>query len=114
MVGGNKFKVMLRTGFVFFLVAAVGTPVLLAQVTSGTIACVVADQTGGIIAGSTVTVRHLKTNATRTAVTESDGRYTFPGLPVGPYELTVETPGFARYVRSGIFLLLNQAALVNP
>src|SRR5262245_59538718 len=108
MVDGNKFKVPFRAGFVLILFATTGTPVLLAQMTSGTIAGVVADQTGGLIAGSTVTVRHLETNATRTTVTESDGRYTFPGLPVGPYELTVEMPGFARYVRNGIFLLLNQ------
>jgi hypothetical protein len=113
MVDGNKFKAPFRAGFVLIFIAT-GTPVLLAQVTSGTIAGVVTDQTGGIIAGSTVTLRHLETNATRTAVTESDGRYTFPGLPVGPYELTVEMPGFARYVRAGIFLLLNQVALVNP
>src|SRR4029453_16709879 len=114
MVAGNKFKIPLRTGFVFFFIAAMDTPISLAQVTSGTIAGVVTDQTGAVIAGSTVTVRHFETNATRAAVTENDGRYTFPGLPVGPYELTVEMPGFARYVRAGIFLLLNQVALVNP
>ena len=52
MVAGNKFKIPLRTGFFFFFIAAMDTPISLAQVTSGTIAGVVTDQTGAVIAGS--------------------------------------------------------------
>src|SRR6185436_13906949 len=42
-----------------------------------------------------------------------EGRYRFEGLPVGPYEVTVEVTGFAKYVQSGIELLLNQRAAVE-
>jgi hypothetical protein len=59
-------------------------------------------------------VRNLDTNITRSLVTESDARFGFPGLTVGPYEFTVEHAGFARYVRGPIVLLLNQDAVVNP
>jgi hypothetical protein len=66
-----------------------------------------------MVAGATVTVRNLDTNLKRSLVTESDGRFRFPGLAIGPYELTVEHAGFARYVRGPIMLLLNQDAVVN-
>jgi len=67
-----------------------------------------------MIAGATVTVRSRDTNLKRSLVTESDGRFRFPALAIGPYELTVEHTGFARYVRGPIMLLLNQDAVVNP
>ncbi len=59
-------------------------------------------------------MRNLDTNLKRSLVTESDGRFRFLGLAIGPYELTAEHTGFARYVRGPIILLLNQDAVVNP
>ena len=49
----------------------------------------------------------------RSTVTDGDGRYRFTGMPVGDYELTVESTGFAKFVQSGISLVLNQAATVD-
>lgn len=34
-------------------------------------------------------------------------------MPVGDYEVSVESTGFAKYVQSGINLVLNQAATVD-
>ena len=34
-------------------------------------------------------------------------------MPVGAYEITVESTGFAKYQQSGITLALNQAAVVD-
>ena len=34
-------------------------------------------------------------------------------MPVGNYELTVELAGFARYVRDGVTLAVNQVAVVE-
>jgi len=84
------------------------------QATTGTISGTVRDQSGGVIAAAAVSVRNLDTNITRAGTTESDGRYNFPGLPVGRYELTAEVKGFAKYVRGPITLILNQEAVVNP
>ena len=61
-----------------------------------------------------VTVRKLDTNLERSLATEINGGFAFMGLAVGPYELTVEHTGCARYVRSPILLLLNEDAVVNP
>ena len=41
-----------------------------------------------------MTARHTQTNVTATAVTDADGRFRFPFLKVGPYELVVAKQGF--------------------
>ena len=71
------------------------------------------DEQQGLIPGATVTVRQLETNATRTIVTNDTGRYHFPNLPVGTYELTVELSGFSKLVRTGVRLALNQDAVMD-
>lgn len=83
------------------------------QTTTGTISGEVLDQKGGTVPQATVTVRNLETNARHTFITQEDGRFSFPGLPLGHYEITVEIAGFAKYVRGPIVLLLNQVAVVN-
>ncbi len=84
-----------------------------AQATSGTISGVVADERQGIVANATVTARNVGTNESRTTIVDSEGRYRFPNLSLGTYEITVQANGFAKLVRSGIELLLNQDAVVN-
>jgi len=84
-----------------------------AQATSGAISGVVTDERQGVVASASVTVRNVGTNESRAATTDNDGRYRFPNLPVGNYEVTVRTNGFAKLVRSGVELLLNQEAVVN-
>src|SRR5260370_40084432 len=82
------------------------------QATTGTISGVINDPTAGTVAGAAVTVRNLDTNAIHTAATEADGRFTFPGLPVGPYEVTIEKTGFGTYKQGPIVLVLNENAVV--
>jgi hypothetical protein len=84
-----------------------------AQATSGSISGVVTDENQSVIASATVTARNVGTNESRTATTDSEGRYRFPNLPVGNYEVTVQAKGFAKLVRSGVELLLNQDAVIN-
>jgi hypothetical protein len=46
------------------------------------------------IGGADVRARHTETNVKATAVTDADGRFRFPFLKIGPYELVVARPGF--------------------
>jgi len=78
---------------------------VLAQ-TSGSISGEVKDEKQAVVTNATVTVRNVKTNETRTTQTDGDGRYRFTGMPVGDYEISVESTGFAKYVQSGIGLVL--------
>jgi hypothetical protein len=89
------------------------TSLAAAQSTTGSVSGQVTDERGGVLPGATVTVRNTGTGAARTAQTGDDGRYGFQNLPTGNYELTVEAPQFAKYVQSGIQLLLNQPAVID-
>ncbi len=84
-----------------------------AQATSGTISGVVTDERQGAVANATVTARNVGTNESRVTTVDDEGRYRFSNLPVGNYEITVQANGFAKLVRSGVELLLNQDAIVN-
>ena len=83
------------------------------QATSGTISGIVTDPTSASVPNAAISLRNLDTNQSRTAKTESDGRFRFPGLLVGRYEVSVEASGFSKYVRGPITLVLNQEAVVN-
>src|SRR2546425_675905 len=54
----------------------------------------VTDSTGGALPGATVTVTNTGTNAQRTTVTDSEGRFTIPNLPPATYQIRVELSGF--------------------
>ena len=81
--------------------------------TTGSISGQVKDEKNALLPNATVTVRNISTNESRTARTDDDGRYRFANMSVGEYELTVEAGGFAKYIQTGITLLLNQNAIVD-
>jgi hypothetical protein len=74
---------------------------------------VVKDWSSGAIPGAEVTVMKTDTGMTRTVFTGADGAYTFPNLPVGPYQLKVVLQGFNTYVRDGIVLQVGSNPEVN-
>jgi hypothetical protein len=60
----------------------------------------VTDPQGAVVTGARVTARHVETNVTAETVTDNTGRFRFPYLKVGPYELKVRMPGFADLTRT--------------
>jgi hypothetical protein len=83
---------------VMLLFALIGT--VGAQVPTGTIAGVVRDPGGAAVAGAAVKVVNLATNAARTETSSAQGDYSFPALPAGEYELSMEVERFQRMVRT--------------
>ena len=73
-------------------------------VNQATISGRVLDPQGATVPGATVSVRQTDTNATVQAVTEADGRFRFPYLKIGPYELGAQLQGFKESART---LVLN-------
>jgi len=69
---------------------------------SGSLSGTVKDQNGAIVQGASVTVKNSATNLTRTAVSDNDGRWTLPVLPVGNYSITYEKPGFNKSVSENV------------
>ena len=84
-----------------------------AQLTTGTVTGVVKDGTGGVVPGVTITVSNVDTGASRTLVTDVQGRYEAPNLPVGNYSVKAELQGFRTTNRSGIALTVGRTAVVD-
>jgi outer membrane receptor protein involved in Fe transport len=60
----------------------------------------VTDPSGALVDHARVTARKLDTNTAATANTDSDGRFRFPYLKVGQYEIRIHRDGFADVSRS--------------
>jgi len=60
----------------------------------------VTDPSGGVIAAAQVTARQTATNLTTTLLTDQEGRFRFPYLKVGLYEITAKHTGFAPFTRT--------------
>ena len=61
---------------------------------AGSIEGTVTDQTGHGIAGAQVRLTFPDQSVTRETACDGDGRFSFSGLPAGPFELTITAPGF--------------------
>jgi len=95
--------------FSFFLTASFAN----AQSTGGRIRGTVTDASGGAVVAAKVTLINEGTNIAREAQTSSNGEYLFLEVPVGSYEVDVNQPGFKKYARKGIVLVLNEIATVD-
>ena len=84
-----------------------------AQVATGTILGNVKDNTGAGVPGAQVTPTNLGTQVSRTAVTDAEGQYSLPLLPVGNYKLDVTLSGFKNFVQTGILLEVGRNARVD-
>ena len=59
----------------------------------------ITDPQGAVVAGAHVTARQTETNIAREAMTDAEGRFRFPYLRLGPYEIAVRRAGFADTTR---------------
>ena len=73
-----------------------GVALLQAQSTTATIQGLVTDQQKALVPGVMVTARNLETNATRSVISNDEGLYRIPNLPVGTYEVAIELAGFRK------------------
>lgn len=96
-----------------FLAWGVAAGPCLGQTIRGTITGTVTDSTGGPMSGVTVTVTSSERGLTNSAVSNQQGQYTFPLLPPGSYQVTVEQSGFKKYVRGGIVVQIAQTSRLD-
>ena len=73
----------------------------------------VLDAGGRTVVSAQVVVRDLDTNQSFQSTTNTAGFFIVPNLPPGKYELTISSPGFAKYKQTGITLTVGQTATVN-
>ena len=95
------------------LLALIAPSSLSAQGITGSITGTVTDPSGAVIAGATVTVKQIDTNAVKTIVTSDAGTYTITQLQPGHYTVNVEKAGFKASTQSGITLAIDETAVIN-
>ena len=83
------------------------------QATTGVIEGTVADASGAVLPGVTVTLRNTATNYEQTLITDSAGRFRGVLLPLGPYEVTATLEGFAKSVQKGLDLAVGQTQALS-
>lgn len=74
---------------------------------------VVADSSGAVISGATVTATNVSTGVTTGATTNGAGSYSILYLEVGTYNLQATRDGFQTDVKSGLLLTADQVAGIN-
>jgi hypothetical protein len=101
------------------LIMAVALGVLLfslpmfSQGSFGRIFGTVTDQSGGTVAGATVTIIDTERGTTRTLTTDDAGAYNAPNLTAGNYTVRVEARGFKRIDRQGILIEIGHEVRID-
>src|SRR5262249_11152496 len=86
---------------------------LSAQTATGRIVGTVTDPTSAVIPGATITVTNVDTKVTQQVITNEQGFYQAPLLPIGSYTVTAEMPGFRKAVTKPEKLEINNALRVD-
>lgn len=87
------------------LLLGVTAPAFAQSSSTTSLSGIVVDADGGAIPGATVTVKNNATGVSVEAVSNSTGRFAFPGLAAGTYTVTVSLTGFKTFVASDVRLL---------
>jgi outer membrane receptor protein involved in Fe transport len=95
----------MRSSFVLILMALsfVAVRSVCAQASSG-VSGTIQDSAKAVVQGAKVTITNNSTNATSTVLTNREGFYALPSLPVGTYRITVERTGFATEEQSNVIV----------
>jgi carboxypeptidase family protein/TonB-dependent receptor-like protein len=81
--------------------------------TTQTLSGTVVDTSGAVIPGADVAAKHNATGVVSNAVTNSDGLFSLPSLPIGPYTVTVTLQGFKTAVIQNVVITSGAGASVK-
>src|SRR5438067_2905283 len=81
--------------------------------TTATLNGIVVDTTGAMVPGADVVAKHNATAVTVSAVTNTDGVFSFPALNTGAYTVTVSLQGFKTAVVNNVVLTSGAGANVR-
>ena len=80
---------------------------------TGMIQGAVKDRTGAYIPGATIRLIQVGTNVERTAQSDNLGRYSFPLLAPGFYDMEVSQSGFTTVRQTGIQVRVNEKTVLD-
>jgi Carboxypeptidase regulatory-like domain len=105
--------------FLFLIASVAGTLAWGQSTSTGTVAGIVTDSSGAVVAGATVTLTDAATHTPRTTTTNDAGRYIFVDVNPGVYSVDISKHGFAttkisnEEVNVGAALTLNASLQVG-
>ncbi|MGB6875731.1 MAG: carboxypeptidase-like regulatory domain-containing protein [Candidatus Acidiferrales bacterium] len=109
-----------RVSFVLLAIAAAAALMFVAPMTvwgqamvSGSIVGQVSDPSGAVVPGATVTLTDTGTKTTAATITNKDGRFAFPGLKPGTYDVAITQPGFQKLVVPGVTVIVSQVSTLT-
>jgi hypothetical protein len=108
----EQFKQLLG-GLVVLLILGSVLSAIAQSGTSSAITGTILDPARAVIAGAVVTASEINTGATRTARSDTTGRFLFSQLNPGTYRISVLAQGFAVQQSASITVAVGQIAAVN-
>jgi hypothetical protein len=106
----------LRLGVVVFMIAAfsaLGSYAYAQGSTTQNLSGTVVDASGAVIPGADITAKHTGTGVVNTAVSNTEGLFSIPSLPIGTYVVTVTLQGFKQVVINNVVLTSGAGAAVK-
>jgi outer membrane receptor protein involved in Fe transport len=104
----------LLTVFIFILLFAFGTTIIVAQEGTASLRGTVTDPNGAVVPNATVSVANQETGINRRTTTTNDsGNYVFTSLTPGLYRVSVEGTGFKKSVKEDIRLNVGETQEFN-
>jgi outer membrane receptor protein involved in Fe transport len=105
---------VLRAGLAALLIALVCAAGSRADAQGGTsLSGTVVDVSGAVIPGADISAKHAGTGIVSRAVSNSEGQFSIPSLPIGTYVVTVTLSGFKTVVINNVVLTAGAGANVK-
>jgi Carboxypeptidase regulatory-like domain len=105
-------RVLLYVSLVLFVVS-ISANRSWAQTETATISGTASDSSGAALAGAKINITNTETNVMQSTVTDAQGRYTVPDLPVGTYKVQASQSGFKTVIQNGVVLTVGSTVVVN-
>lgn len=93
------FVVLLAVGVSLMLICS---PVALWAAANGSISGTLEDPSGAVVPGASITLINAALKTEYKAISTGQGCYSFPALPVGHYNLTIEAAGFKTQTKANL------------
>ncbi|HEU4766037.1 MAG TPA: carboxypeptidase regulatory-like domain-containing protein [Pyrinomonadaceae bacterium] len=103
----------LLISFLWILSCGIAAPIFAQTGGTGALNGTITDSAKATIPDCRITLTNNDSDETRTAITHSDGAYTFPLLPPGSYELRFRAPGFKAVVHPAVVVSVTEITRVD-
>ncbi len=106
----------LRMALVTSLLTAIfgsGSTALAQGTVTGSISGTVTDPSGAVVSKAAVVITNVETNISRTLITDDNGGYSLPNLPISTYSVRVSSAGFSSELRENVKVSVGKDTIVD-